>query len=574
MSSCIVARTHLRRWERALTTGMLVSMLGGCVSSMEGTEHEDDTVGVQTEALQTTTLATGLSSAKLTTLGTSVVQAPSNVKLTPVTALDPAVFQGIAVKTRPELESAVLIPIKRIPKGLFCPPPAGTRPDPTLVNTDPFVLSHFPLKRVFDQLVTLSAAGAPTPTDLYQQMWDSLDVGAAAKFPAAPHCDDAAPPGINGFPIECPRPEKSLKNSAPKVFEPVALFNRFDLAPADGAHCGEYRIVYAMTGAPGRNFIIFEGILPNPKPACGLEACRPVVDFWEKMSSFDPTTAAGQADLANNLDTFYFTGLPGFEPVVHPDHYGSSGGGGYGAKGRGQVRVNMFAGAQWQLREYLLTSSCRTGVCPLVLRPVTVKGNPFADLFDVSSVLSRAPSFQAAFPSTVPALCAPSVTQISMQTSDFFNAGESNAQNLLETYDFQLSAPNAFATAIEAASTNPALSATQLAKRATTQSCAGCHQLSNGAALGGGLTWPDSLGFVHVDENSQLSPALWCEFLPARKAVLDGFSASAQRICPPRIIKDMRVAPVFVLDPSIRAEQLPSVQPEELTVSGKIAGPN
>ena len=29
-------------------------------------------------------------------------------------------------------------------------------------------------------------------------------------------------------------------------FFPVALFNRFDLAPEDGAHCGEYRIVYAM----------------------------------------------------------------------------------------------------------------------------------------------------------------------------------------------------------------------------------------------------------------------------------------------------------------------------------------
>jgi hypothetical protein len=44
-----------------------------------------------------------------------------------------------------------------------------------------------------------------------------------------------------------------LKNSPASSFAPVALFNRFDLVPADGAHCGEYRIVCAMhDGAAGR----------------------------------------------------------------------------------------------------------------------------------------------------------------------------------------------------------------------------------------------------------------------------------------------------------------------------------
>src|SRR6185436_3426806 len=67
------------------------------------------------------------------------------------------------------------------------------------------------------------------------------------------------------------------------------------------------------------------------------------------------------------------------------------------------------------------------------------------------------------------------------------------------------------------------LTVNQVLNRATTQTCAGCHMVSNGQALGGGLTWPSSLGFVHIDESSALSPALSGTFLPRRKAVLEKF---------------------------------------------------
>ena len=56
--------------------------------------------------------------------------------------------------------------------------------------------------------------------------------------------------------------------------------------------------------------------------------------------------------------------------------------------------------------------------------------------------------------------------------------------------------------------------------RATTQSCAGCHQLSNGKNVGG-FVWPSSLGFVHIDENRVLSPALIGTFIPHRKQILE-----------------------------------------------------
>ncbi|HEX7838942.1 MAG TPA: hypothetical protein VF469_15800, partial [Kofleriaceae bacterium] len=62
--------------------------------------------------------------------------------------------------------------------------------------------------------------------------------------------------------------------------------------------------------------------------------------------------------------------------------------------------------------------------------------------------------------------------------------------------------------------------------------CGGCHQLSNSKAIGGGLTWPASAGFVQSTEFTeagpdgtrfQLSGALTGVFLPHRAQVLQNF---------------------------------------------------
>ena len=71
--------------------------------------------------------------------------------------------------------------------------------------------------------------------------------------------------------------------------------------------------------------------------------------------------------------------------------------------------------------------------------------------------------------------------------------------------------------------TNPRLTVNNILDRATTQTCGGCHQHSNFVNLGDGVTWPSSLGFVHVDENRTLSDALRLSFLPRRAAVLKSF---------------------------------------------------
>jgi hypothetical protein len=418
----------------------------------------------------------------------------------------------------------------------------------TVVIVDDFVLENFTMERVFNQLVALSGTTGRTPVDLYKQWWDTLATTAAGNFPADPHCDD---PGVNNsFPQNEPHcnfvQERDRRNGSPRDWKAIGLFNRFDLAPKDGKHCGEYRIVFTPKDG-GTNFAIFEGILPNPTPECGIESCRPVVALWESLAGFNAATKSGQVAINEALERLYFTGLKGgFEPVVHPDHYGAVSSGTYASSG-GQIRVNMFETRPWQLREFNLVNTCNgkgkiagpIGTCRLQMRPVTVKNNPFFDLFDVGTAETRGPAFQAAFLDSVASLAVDDVNRIGMNIDDQFNTWQSNSQSFNEQYETNLGPPNAFTASISSKLSliGSLLNPTQLVTRATTQSCAGCHELSNGDPLGrsdGATTtfdWPPSNGFTHIDANKTLSPALINEFLPFRKELLDGFHTSPPVSC-------------------------------------------
>jgi hypothetical protein len=384
----------------------------------------------------------------------------------------------------------------------------------------------FSLERVFDQLVSQSRVPMLTSQGLWDQWWDTLNRSPGLGL--GPHCDSHLTPdggpGINGFPIECRRQEGDEATVSPfastgEVFyKTTALVNRFDLTPVTGEHCGEYRMVFARTPIVGgkRNFLIFEAVLPNPTPDLGLEGCRPVAEFWAQLSTIDDPNVRATA-----LADFYFTGLPGFPPVVTIGHYVT-----------GQIRTNMFIQQPWQLREFKLVHRCRNpeGPCnALRLRPVTDKSNPFGALFDDTSTHPKAPKFRARFPGLLPGLLADDLMQIAFQNPNRFNAGQSNAQDEENDYPFHFSrGSGSFAQGIQQQLTalGSDLTPTHMVRRAMTQSCAGCHQLSTFGAnsdLGHGLRWPRSLGFVHVDEAGNLSPALRDVFLPHRKAVLEDF---------------------------------------------------
>ena len=401
----------------------------------------------------------------------------------------------------------------------------------SFVVTDPVILDRFPLRRVLDQLASFSGTGS-TADSIWKQWWLSQRERTGGDPGQWPFCDDNGAT-INGFPIECPRAESDIASIPIESHGPVALFNRFDLMPLDGHHCGEYRIVYAMNaprtegGIGGRNFVIFEGVLPNPRPDCGPAACQEVAQFWQAL-----TTEPDMSVRADALDEFYFKGICEFEPVVKPEHYGLDcrTGGGYG-QGCGQIRTNQFVDRPWNLREFTLRRDFTDSAGELIVQQTTVKQNPHFSLFDSSHPMFSAfePNFLGQMPLMLPV--PDGVSLIAGGTDGKFDAGESISQAGPGDNDYLPDLPFDVDIANEllALGMPGTVSSGDVAERATSQSCGGCHELSNFDDLGttngfGPSTiWPPSLGFVHVDEASNLSPALLTEFLPHRQRVMANF---------------------------------------------------
>jgi hypothetical protein len=412
-------------------------------------------------------------------------------------------------------------------------------PRRSLAVTDQAIVGSFPLGNVLNQLSfqgTGSTASAPL---LFRQLWETQNPapGQADLAPSA-HCTDNGGT-LNGFAYPC-RPIEGQQavpgGPGASAYQAIGLFNRFDLAPRNGANCGEYRAVFAKTSlaaGPGRNFIIFEAVLPNPQPALGLEGCRPVANFWR-----DLTTTASVTTRTTMLRTFYFNGIPGFSPVFHINNYG------VGPSGAGQIRTNQFMQPPWLLREHKLQRTCVGATCTLKFVPQTVKTNPFGNLFNPSSTHPLAAQFQTTiFPGQVAALAVNNLNTFTMTIPAQFNVGQSDSQTggaVVDNYVAQLGpAASPFRAAIQARLTalGSTLTPDQIVARAQTQSCGGCHQRSNGAVLGGGLVWPPSDNFVHNSEQApeagpdglrfRLSPAMTSTFLPHRKAVLEAFLNAA-----------------------------------------------
>lgn len=424
-------------------------------------------------------------------------------------------------------------------------PYLGASSPPTvdaLIVTQLSVLDErFSLERVMNRLVELSGDPQATGASLYYQLWNTNR-----------HCSSQ----LNGFPLQCPRQEAILSVSDPfdanraDNYVPIALVNRFDLAPADGSNCGEYRIIYGkispftfLFDLLDRNLIIFEPVLPNPRPEEGLEGCRPVAELWDRVAHTDDP-----GERAEMLATLYFDGLDGFEPVIHPDHLGSV---------EGQIRSNQFMFFRpyfnglplfqlWQLREYeLVTEIGDDGQPRLSAIQVPDKNNPFAGLFnDRSTPSGPGPSFRQDFLTQVAGLAsATDVNDLHLNVPDVYNQGESVEQFFESDLVFHfVFGTGAFAAQIqhELDRIGSPLTPTHIVRRAMTTTCAGCHQLSTRFGggnhdLGGGLAFPDSNVFTHVSERDivpcetssgscfQISAALRDSFLPRRLEILASF---------------------------------------------------
>ena len=400
-------------------------------------------------------------------------------------------------------------------------------PSISLMITDPTILAAFPMDEVMDQLAVLGPGGSngQTGTELFQQWWSSQRERQAGDPANHPFCDDNGST-INGFPIQCPRNESQLEAFDGSSHSPIAIVNRFDLAPTNGEHCGEYRLVYAKNSgvASGRNFIIFEGVLENPEPTCGLMGCHDVAEFWAGLA-----LEADPAVRATLIHDFFYNGLPGYEPVVRPESYGLVPAG----TPSGQIRTNQFMSFDWNLREFILTESCPGGNCEMLVQQTTVKGNPSPQLWDGTHPLSA--SYEADYVAQM-ALQQPAVEDINnlgMETFDIYNTGESDSQGTSGPSAAVYNPGSALATAIGNAIPGASfLTVGDIAARAQTMTCGGCHQTSSNDNLGTqfsaglDLLWPAQVpSFVHIDENSILSTALTMPggFLDRRAAILEDF---------------------------------------------------
>jgi hypothetical protein len=436
--------------------------------------------------------------------------------------------------------------------------PASEQPQGQQVTVDPRrslavteqpILARFSYQRVLEQLVAQSGVPGMTALRLHQQWWDTQNPGPGLGL--GPHCDDDrddfGEPVLNGFPYPCrPAPSEGAQASAypfhdiennPDSYFAIGLFNRFDLAPGDGTHCGEYRIVFAKRSGTQdtkqRNLVIFEPVLPNRHPDLGLRGCKKVADFWADLTREDELER--RADL---LERFFFEGIHGMKPAVHVEHFGGN------PAGFGQIRTNQFVNAPegpslpWSLREFKLLRECDDHGCTsLTIVPITNKSNPFGPLFSPDSNHPRAAAFQDFFPGQVAALAAEDLNEIDFDPPDIFNSGQSQASGSLESrYLVQFSAdPSPLRDRIQANldAIGRSLTSEQIVLRAQALSCAGCHRLNNNVDLGGGLIWPPSLGFTHVTERATevadgvtrwvISPALGDVFLTKRKQILEDF---------------------------------------------------
>jgi len=468
----------------------------------------------------------------------------------------------------------------------------------TLFVHDDATLSagNFSLRHTLQKLSSDVSGSVPgtTPESIFKQFLDTQNDTPNQVTTGNPHCSDNNGK-VNGFPMnKCPRPEGIEATGAPtditnridNDYKPIALVNRIDLADKGWKNCGEHRIVYGKNNG-AKNLIIFEAVLPNPKPGC-RSGCRDVIDFWLDLSS-----DSSPGSRAVKLENFYYNGLPGFRPVVHTSHYSSGVSSVYGGSGSGQIRTNQFlfrsgmGQGPWTLKEFKTFLSCAGGTCDYDILPSSVKVNPYGVLWNrdvatgaVVPALPAENSYATAIPGlatlatefqadvlaqvTLDRLANPDINSITYEVKPNKNAAESQSQGpVIDDY------PSQFTTATDATFRNSlntlaagfGLTGAQIVNRATANSCAGCHLpngfgLTNANSIGPGKSWPSALAFVHVDTppltslagqpgfdpaqfggNAQgfnISPALLNEFLPARRNNLTNLSNMDVCDCVPK----------------------------------------
>lgn len=434
------------------------------------------------------------------------------------------------------------------------PAVTAVQPQRSLTERNAAALTGFTMRDTLTRIASNGgvSGGAAWHDAIFKTMARSVE------FPgeSGPFCDSNDVDGlstINGFVVECP------SNGGPLVgniddWKALAASNRFDLAPTGGEDCGEARLTFFTPpntpDAPGRAFLIFEAVIPNPRPEAGLEGCRPLQTFWAGLSAIDDPAARGA-----KLVQAYTTGEPsllaaGFKPFMTFENFGSD---------KGRVRTEVFGGNRplWAFRELRLNAGGSATAMPVAQSlPVAM----FKDPHPVNGPHPKAALCQSQLLESLGTLLSPNINAMTVDLApECFNGESTNSDARFES-SITSPAQKAFADALVARARTLApqasLTATQIAARAQfAGTCIGCHQRNDETAsrdLGQGLTLPvvtlepedslDEVDFTMINDLRtepcasagpdsartcfKMSPVLSQIFLPHRKTVLDAFLAS------------------------------------------------
>jgi hypothetical protein len=410
----------------------------------------------------------------------------------------------------------------------LCQPPEDvTRVERVLMETNGQAVGGVSLASVFEALATNGGHGGD-PLRLYQEIFDSYASADQGILSDAVHCGDETTDGdttLNGYHIDCNRREAAHVDDMDAFFA-TAFVNRMDLAPANGAHCGQQRMIFANNAGPGsfgfgRTFMILEAQIPNPSPELGILGCQPLAQFWLDQNTIGDPLVRGQ----RLQQAFLSGGVPGLESF--PAFYTAEN----LTIGSGQIRTNQFDDNPWTLREFKLALNDDGG---LEAVPFPVAESPNGALWDESSGLSQGSACRESFLDALDGVLTDNLSLMSFvvdsackdaeSRNDFF--GQDYASHLQNSPDFRQQIEN------KLLSVGSKLSPEDIANRARfAGSCIGCHQEAQFSSLGNGIFAPPSSDFPQVLEFQEqcgdgggscfaTSTALKTVFLPGRLLAL------------------------------------------------------
>lgn len=365
-----------------------------------------------------------------------------------------------------------------------CVEPEGLiNPRRALFENSVDALSTVNLSDVFGAIAS-NEDHATDPELLYKQIFDSYASAENAELPDAVHCGDETTegsPSLNGFPLTCDRAEHQQIDNFFQWFA-TGFVNRMDLAPQNGAHCGQQRMTFSNSNGFERVFMIVEAQIPNPAPELGIQGCAPLAQFWLDQNSIDDPIERG----FRLRDAFLF-GHPelldaGFGPFMSPTNI---------TVGSGQIRTNNFNQDPWTLREFKLALEGDD----LKVLPFPTSEAPNGNLFNEFVPLPQGEACRENFLDAMEGLVTNDPAQMSFVVSQECKDAESR-NDFSQDYASNLS--EGFIGQINDRFAETGLDAFDLANRAWfAGSCIGCHNEATGLFLGNGVIAPNSHDFVH-----------------------------------------------------------------------------